>query len=87
MNQDQIDSAVRTILKIVGTYLATKGLTEQAALINGSDVAGLITLLVGLWLSHQQHQSALPSNSPALPVSGPSLTPGAGELTKEKETK
>ena len=83
MNQDQIDSAVRTVLKIVGTYLATKGLTEQAALINGSDVAGLITLLIGLWLSHQQHQTfTAPTNSAASPVSGPQPAPGAGEITK-----
>jgi hypothetical protein len=84
MNQDQIDSAVRTILKIVGTYLATKGLTEQAALINGSDVAGLVTLLIGLWLSHQQHQVVTPpANIPTQTVSGPQPTPGAGETTKE----
>ena len=55
MNQDQINSIVRTALKIAGAILVKHGLSDYATIINTPDVAGLIVLLVGLWLSHQNH--------------------------------
>ena len=57
MNQDQINSLVRTVLKIAGTALAARGLTSTAQWVNSEDVFGLIVLLVGLWESHQTHQN------------------------------
>ncbi len=57
MNQDQIESLVRTSLKIVGSVLLTHGLTDQANLINSPDVCGAIVLLVSMWQSHKFHES------------------------------
>jgi len=55
MNEDQIDSLIRTVLKIAGTALMTHGLTGYANLVNSADMFGAIVLLVGLWQSHQFH--------------------------------
>lgn len=66
MNQNQLNSLVRTILKIAGTALAAHGLTVSANLVNSEDVFGLVVLLVGLLQSHQTHGA---------PASGPGSCP------------
>ena len=55
MNQDQIESIVRTALKIIGALLIKHGLSDYAAIVNTPDVCGAVALLIGLWLSHQHH--------------------------------
>lgn len=59
MNEDQINSLVRTVLKIAGTALAAHGLSASASLVNSEDVFGAIVLLVGLLQSHQTHADPL----------------------------
>jgi hypothetical protein len=80
MNQDQIDSIVRTALKIIGALLLKHGLSDTAAIVNTPDVCGAVALLIGLWLSHQHHgdkavvMSWLASNANNLPlIAGPVL--------------
>lgn len=63
MNQDQITSIIRSILKIAGSALAAHGLTNAANLVNGEDVAGVAIAVAGLVWSHYNHSST-PSNSP-----------------------
>jgi hypothetical protein len=58
MNQDQIDSLVRTALKICGAVLIKHGLSDYAAILNTPDVVGLGVMAAGLWLSHQTHKNA-----------------------------
>jgi hypothetical protein len=55
MNQAQINSLIRSVLKIAGTALAAHGLTTAASLVNSEDVFGLVVLLVAVWQSHQHH--------------------------------
>ena len=58
MNQNQnpqIQSLVRSLLKVIGSILVTHGATAYASLVNNEDVCGLITLGVGLILSAYWH--------------------------------
>lgn len=55
MNQDQLNSAIRTILKIVGSALATHGLANAASLFNTEDFIGLVLLIAGIIWSHYHH--------------------------------
>lgn len=58
MNQDQILSILRTVLKTAGAVLVTKGLTDQAGL--ESIVGGVITL-IGIAWSMLTHKNTPPS--------------------------
>ncbi len=71
MNQDQVNSLIRTVLKIAGSVLMTHGLTQYATLVNSPDVCGLAVLLVGLWLSHQTHGAAVTATQMAANTSLP----------------
>jgi hypothetical protein len=55
MNQDQINSLIRSLLKIAGSVLVARGLTVYANIVNTEDVAGLLVGVVGLWQSHEHH--------------------------------
>jgi hypothetical protein len=55
MNKDQVNSLIRSLLKIAGAWLVAHGLSEYASLVNSDDVFGLLVLLVGMWQSHQRH--------------------------------
>ena len=52
---DQINSVIRTILKIAGALLLQHGLTNSATVVNSPDVLGALSLIVGLVWSHFQH--------------------------------
>ena len=62
MNQDQFMSAVRTVLKVIGTALTTHGLTNAASLFNTEDFIGLVLLIAGAIWSHYQHGADNTSN-------------------------
>ena len=86
MNQDQLTSAVRTALKIIGTILATHGAQQAAGLVNSEDVIGLVLMLVGVIWSHFQHASSAtpPAKLPALALIGAlALTFSAGCSTNQ----
>lgn len=55
MNTDQLNSFVRSLLKIIGAILLAHGATKAAAIVNTEDVAGVIITLVGLFESHRFH--------------------------------
>lgn len=57
MNNEQLSSLVRTILKVVGTVMLTHGATKAAALINSEDVIGVCVTVVGLVMSHIEHSN------------------------------
>jgi hypothetical protein len=69
MNSDQLNSLIRTVLKIIGGIFLQHGLADYANLVNSADVIGLVTLLAGIYLSHRAHATA-PSTPP--PPSGQS---------------
>ena len=56
MNQDQIDSLVRSLLKVVGGILAAHGLTATAGIVNSTNVteliSGIVVTLIGFYASH-----------------------------------
>ena len=87
MNQDQIHSLVRSILKIAGAIALAHGSTKAATIINSEDAIGLIVLLIGLWQSHQTHADQLLkviqdfATGPALPAI--SIEPGGGSPASE----
>lgn len=58
MNQDQVSSAVRSILKLLGAALVAHGATKAAAWVNAEDVAGLAVAIVGLVWSFISHRAA-----------------------------
>ncbi len=62
MNTDQLNSIIRTILKIVSAILLAHGLGNTASLINTPDVIGALTLVVSLLWSHFSHASPPSSN-------------------------
>src|SRR5581483_10440970 len=69
MNQDQFLSAVRTVLKIAGSALATHGATKAASIVNSEDVIGLVLLIAAAAWSHFAHQSD-PPTAPPMPSVG-----------------
>jgi hypothetical protein len=52
MNQDQINSLIRSLLKIAGTALAAHGLSTAASIVNSQDFVGAVLVGVGLIWSH-----------------------------------
>lgn len=59
MNKDQLMSLIRTILKVVGSALATHGATTAANLVNAEDTAGLVMTIIGFVWSHWTHAGNL----------------------------
>jgi hypothetical protein len=81
MNTDQINSLIRSALKVVGAALMAHGLTNTATIINSPDVLGLLLTLAGLLASHWQHAANTPGpKTPlaALIIVGASLALGTG---------
>ena len=58
MNLDQLNSLIRTVLKVIGSALMTHGLTNYATFINSPDVIGLVLLVGGMIWSHYTHASS-----------------------------
>lgn len=56
MNQDQIMSGVRSLLKVIGAVLVARGATNAATIVNGEDVAGVSLVAVGMVWSWWQHR-------------------------------
>lgn len=67
MNSDQLQSLVRTILKIGSGLLIAHGMTDTASALNAPDVIGALTLLVSLIWSHYSHGAATPPPPPTRP--------------------
>jgi hypothetical protein len=63
MNTDQLQSIVRTMLKIVSGLLVAHGLGDTASIINAPDVTGTILLVASLLWSHWSHASTPPASS------------------------
>lgn len=59
MNQAQALSLARTAIKIIGTALATHGLTKAAGIVNGEDVSGLVMTLFAIYFSQKTHSKAV----------------------------
>lgn len=55
MNSDQLNSLIRSILKIAGAALAAHGLTKAASIVNAEDTIGVVLTIVGAVWSHYQH--------------------------------
>ena len=63
MSMEQFNSLLRTLLKVLGTALATHGMVKSANLVNSEDVIGAALLLGGVLWSHLKH-----SEPPQLPA-------------------
>jgi hypothetical protein len=61
MNKQQVDSLIRSSLKIVGGLLAAHGYAKYASMVNCEDMAAILMALVGIFLSWQHH--AIPSQA------------------------
>ena len=57
MNTDQLNSIIRTVMKIASGLLIAHGLQGTADMINSADVTGSILLIVSLLWSHFNHGS------------------------------
>jgi hypothetical protein len=72
MNQDQLDSLVRTILKMLSAILIAHGAQQMATIISTPDVIeaviGVVTAGVSIYASHT-------SNAPASSTSATTPTP------------
>lgn len=71
MNQEQINSILRSLLKIIGSALAAHGLTGAANIVNGQDCIGVVLAVAGLVWSHYSH-TAPPAqpNKPTIKLGG-----------------
>jgi len=82
MNTDQILSSVRTLLKIAGTILVTKGVTDSAT---AEAVIGAFLTLLGIYLSHAFHADlpnvTISSSSSTVTTSTNASSPDATETT------
>jgi hypothetical protein len=68
MNQDQFLSGIRTLLKIIGTALATHGAVKAAGIINGEDVTGLVLAIAGAVWSWKFHSDSTPASNSTNPT-------------------
>lgn len=73
MNQDQVNSLIRSFLKIAGAALTAHGLTTAASIINNQDFIGAVLIVAGLIWSHFNHTSGSSNSS-----SGAGGPPGGG---------
>jgi len=59
INQDQLDSLVRTAAKMAGAILTAHGLNSMATAINSSDTisvaTGAVLALLAMWSSHKSN--------------------------------
>ena len=55
MNNDQLNSLIRSVLKIAGAIAVAHGATKAAAIINSEDVIGVIVILAGALQSYRFH--------------------------------
>lgn len=67
MNKDQVLSAIRTVLKILGSVLIAHGAQKAGNLVNSEDVIGLVITIAGIWWSWKHHSVANDS-TPAPPA-------------------
>ena len=52
MNKDQTVALALGLLKIIGAVFTTHGATKAAEIVNSEDTIGVVTILVGLAVSH-----------------------------------
>jgi hypothetical protein len=78
MNQDQLDSLVRTALKMIGGILIAHGAQQAATAINTPDavefVAGLVAAGISVYASHKSNAPAsnpTPPTQPCTPKQNP----------------
>jgi hypothetical protein len=57
MNVSQLNSLVRSILKIIGSFLIMRGLTQYASWLNSEDVIGVVITFLSLCWSHFNHSA------------------------------
>ena len=57
MHKDQLNSGVRSVLKIIGAALIAHGATVSASIVNSEDAIGVALLIAGLIWSHYNHQT------------------------------
>ncbi len=69
MNTEQINSIIRTFIKVIAGLLAAKGLQNEATLLNQPDVTAAVLLLFSCVWSHFSHSSP-PSINGGSPPSG-----------------
>ena len=61
MTKDQVMSAARSVVKIVGAALVAHGMTKSATIVNGEDVIGVVLVIAGLFWSYYNHKDTTPS--------------------------
>lgn len=67
MNTSNLNSLIRTILKIAGAALITHGLQKDAAWLNSEDMVGALSILIGAIWSWRHHGQAPSNSSPMNP--------------------
>jgi hypothetical protein len=68
MNSDQLQSLIRTVLKVGSGLLLAHGLTDTATVFNSPDVIAAITLIVTVIWSHYAHGANPPPPPPVTPI-------------------
>ena len=66
MNKDQVNSLVLSIIKIVGTILATHGAMKAANFMNSEDVIGAILAIVGVVMAHRYNSDTTATDKPEI---------------------
>lgn len=59
MSISQLNSLIRSTLKIVGAALTAHGMTQAGSLINAEDVIGVVLTVAGLVWSHYHHDDPI----------------------------
>lgn len=69
MNQDQIDSLVRTVCKMAGGILAAHGLANAATVVNSTNVVeaitGVVVAVIGIAASHTTNATTVSTSTVA----------------------
>lgn len=73
MNENQIGSIIRTLLKVFATWLALHGYQTEGTLLNTPDVIALVIMAVSLAWSHFSHAAPIGSGASSNPPSRGSM--------------
>lgn len=69
MNTDQLNSLIRSVLKIIGTALLAHGYTTAGTWLGAEEIIGAIIAVAGFIASHNWHKDESQPPAPKFPVS------------------
>lgn len=77
MNQDQIDSLIRSVVKVISPLLVAHGMTSLATTLSLQSsvetIGGVVALVLAFWASHKSNAAPItpPTQPPVITKTNP----------------